>query len=231
MSEKNEAKPYIIAIPIYDGVDLMDIAAPREIFSWLSGDANFKRGLNVYFVGDTSRKTFTTSNGVEMKIEKDFNDHDPLVARPDLIWVPGGRPQTLRNLMNGCDKTGPAFFSYIEQAAKEAEYVCSVCEGAVLLAHTGLLDGYEITTHWAFVHCFSDKVKVVEGNPRYHKDRNRVTGGGISSGLDESLYLVSLIAGEASAVSIQQTMQYYPCPPVNSVIPTAEGCPVPIECD
>ena len=56
-------------------------------------------------------------------------------------------------------------------------------------------------------------------------DRNRVTGGGISSGLDEALKLVELLGGEALAQSIQQVTQYYPDPPVRSSIPQADACP------
>lgn len=76
---------------------------------------------------------------------------------------------------------------------KKARFVTSVCEGALLLAAAGLLDGYEATTHWAFIPCLKEfpTVKVVEGNPRFVVDRNRVTGGGISSGL-ENFWSISL---------------------------------------
>jgi hypothetical protein len=62
-------------------------------------------------------------------------------------------------------------------------------------------DGYEATTHWAFVRCLTErfpKVKVVAGHPRYCLDRNRLTGGGISSGLDEALELIQLLKGTSA---------------------------------
>jgi cyclohexyl-isocyanide hydratase len=219
---KTSAKPFIIAIPIYDGVDLMDIAAPREIFGWLANDKSFNRDVKIFYVGG-NEETFTTYNNVKIAVEATFDDE--IVQKPNLIWVPGGRPETLAAIINDSDSP---FTAYVKRAGENADWVCSVCEGAVLLANTGLLNGHNITTHWAFVNCFGNypKVTVVEGNPRYVKSGNRVTGGGISSGLDEAFYLVELIAGTASAIQIQRTMQYYPDPPVQSEIPQAGSCPV-----
>jgi len=67
---------------------------------------------------------------------------------------------------------------------------------------------------------------VSEGHPRFCLDGNRLTGGGISSGLDESLRLIELLLGTAAAQSVQQNTQYYPCPPVASAIPPPGSCPV-----
>ena len=100
----------------------------------------------------------------------------------------------------------------------------------MLLAAAGLLDGYEATTHWAFIPCLTErfpKVKVVGGHPRYCLDRNRLTGGGISSGLDEALALIQLLMGTGRAQYVQQSTQYYPRPPVTSEIPRATSCPLP----
>lgn len=225
MKKRNEAtkEPYIISIPIFEGVDFMDIAAPREIFDWLNHDDTFKREVQIYYVGQG--KAFTTNNGVRIIVEAQFTDEH--VQHPNLIWVPGGRPDTLGRIIG---EQNSSFTNYVKRAGAKAEWVCSVCEGAVLLANTGLLDHYEATTHWNFVNCIAHnykKVNLVPGNPRYVKSGNRVTGGGISSGLDEALFLVELIAGTASAIKIQQTMQYYPRPPVESTIPEPGACPVP----
>jgi len=122
------------------------------------------------------------------------------------------------------------YLDFLIRQSRNARYVASVCEGALLLAAAGLLDGYEATTHWAFIGCLTErfpKVKVIDGHPRFHLDRNRLTGGGISSGLDEALRLIELLRGTAVAQSVQQVMQYYPQPPVASEIPPAPPCPVP----
>jgi cyclohexyl-isocyanide hydratase len=107
--------------------------------------------------------------------------------------------------------------------------VCSVCEGALLAAAARLLDGYKATTHWAFIPYLIQnypKVTVADGHPRFVVDRNRLTGGGISSGLDEALQLIALLSGEGTAQSVQQTTQYYPDPPVSSEIPNVIATPM-----
>ena len=94
----------------------------------------------------------------------------------------------------------------------------------------GLLDGYEATAHWEFLNCFPErfpKVKLAPGNPRFVHDRNRLTGGGVSSGLDTALKLIELLSGRALAETVQLHTQYYPDPPVSSVIPPSPACPLP----
>ena len=123
----------------------------------------------------------------------------------------------------------PEYVQFIQSRSQNAQYVTSVCEGALIAADAGLFDGYEVTTHWAFIECLKKyPVTVVEGYPRFWHDRNRVTGGGISSSLDEALYLVKLIAGEGVAKRIQRVMQYFPDPPVSSELPDAPP-PCPLE--
>jgi transcriptional regulator GlxA family with amidase domain len=118
------------------------------------------------------------------------------------------------------------YLDFMRDRSRTAKYVCSVCEGALLLAKAGLLDGYECTTHWQFIPCLKKigHPKVVEGFPRFVLDRNRLTGGGISSGLDESLKLVELLTDYATAQQVQQTIQYYPCPPVASTLTDVKIC-------
>jgi cyclohexyl-isocyanide hydratase len=119
------------------------------------------------------------------------------------------------------------YIDFLITRGTKARFVASVCEGALVLAAAGLLDGYEATTHWAFVPCLKEftKVKVVEGHPRFVVDRNRITGGGISSGIDEALKLVELLSSYSVAQSVQQVTQYYPCPPVASMLPMVTQCP------
>jgi cyclohexyl-isocyanide hydratase len=85
-----------------------------------------------------------------------------------------------------------------------------------------------MTTHWAFVPCLAKfpNVKVAQGFPRFVLDRNRLTGGGISSGLDEAFKLVELLTDYETAQGIQRTTQYYPCPPVASELTPATSCPL-----
>jgi cyclohexyl-isocyanide hydratase len=217
---------FVIAIPIYNGVDLMDIAAPREIFSWASNDI---QELKVYFVGEeddcapNGLKQVTTRDNLLLRPDVSFSD--PRVQRPDLLWVPGASPDALAYEQA---HLSDVLMSYISEKGKTVTWLTSVCEGALLLAKLGFLDGYQVTTHHSFYACMKafPNVKMVPDFPRYVKDRNRVTGGGISAGLDMAFYLVELIQGTKTAMDVQSTMQYYPIPPIQSTIVPSECCPV-----
>ena len=201
----------IIGMPVYQGVDLLDVAGPHEIFKWMSIPITVE--LVAEHAGD-----ITTRDGFTFKAGKSFKN----ASRFDELWVPGGAPEALKREM----KKPSAYLDFLRTQAN-ARYICSVCEGGVLLAASGLLDGHLMTTHWAFIPCLSKyKVKVAQGFPRFVLDGNRLTGGGISSGLDEAFKLVELLAGYEEAQSIQQTTQYYPCPPVASELEPATSCPL-----
>jgi cyclohexyl-isocyanide hydratase len=70
-------------------------------------------------------------------------------------------------------------------------------------------------------------VTIADGHPRFRLDQDRLTGGGISSGLDEALELIALLTDEATAQGVQQSTQYYPDPPVSSEIPNTITSPMP----
>jgi transcriptional regulator GlxA family with amidase domain len=121
------------------------------------------------------------------------------------------------------------YLRFITKQSAQSTWVCSVCEGALLLAAAGLLNGYQAPTHWAFIPFMMQSyptVRVADGHPRFVVDRNRLTGGGISSGLDEALQLITLLSGEVLAQRVQQTTQYYPDPPVSSDIPNVITSPM-----
>lgn len=204
-----------IGIPVYDGFDILDVTGPWEMFRW----AGFEQELVAQTPG-----LITCNGGMKVQVDQGFGDP----AEPyDALWVPGGDPAALNTLMYGPDR---AYLDYLVKQAATAKYVTSVCEGALLLAAAGLLDGYTITTHWAFIPCFSQRfpqVKLADGHPRFWQDRNRLTGGGISSGLDEALALIEILAGTSAAETVQQMTQYYPDPPVSSQIPNTISCPLP----
>ena len=196
----------IIGIPVYQDVDLLDVTGPKEIFSWIPE----KFGITVELIADkANNKTITSRDGLTFTVAEDVRGY-PQARR---ALGAGRHPAALkRELAQG---------TYIEFLKKQsgAKFICSVCEGAVLLAASGLLDDHLITTHWAFIPCMTKfKVKVAQGFPRFVLDRNRLTGGGISSGLDEAFKLVELLTDYETAQGIQQTTQYYPCPPVASTI-------------
>jgi transcriptional regulator GlxA family with amidase domain len=203
----------VIVIPVYEGVDVLDVAGPFEMFRWAD--------IKVCLAAQTAGR-ITCNGGLVLEVDTTFAD----APAGDVLWTPGGDPKALVRLMS--DPSG-SFLDFLVTQSKAARYVASVCEGALLLAAAGLLDGYAVTTHWAFIPCLLQRfpgVTVVDGHPRFHLDRNRLTGGGISSGLDAALELIRLLNGEAVAQHVQQKTQYYPDPPVTSEIPATISCPL-----
>ncbi|WP_019832902.1 DJ-1/PfpI family protein [Sphingomonas sp. PR090111-T3T-6A] len=203
-----------IVIPVYDGVDLLDVCGPSELFNWA------KFGVEL-----VTRKPGPVrfANGFEINAMQGLTS----VTSCDALWVPGGEPAALSALMYGADQS---YIQFLVAQAAVSQYVCSVCEGALLLAQARLLDGYAATTHWAFIPYLLEKfpaISIADGHPRYVLDRNRLTGGGVSSGLDESLRLIELLGGTPLAQSVQQNAQYYPVPPVSSEIPNVIQSPMP----
>ena len=225
-----------VGIPVYDLVNLMDIAAPCEMFFWMNltwqSQTSKQKSAQVSLVAATT-ESVATIEGVPIIPKLSFADCPQL----DLLWVPGGYPTALKDRMND-----PVFLNFLRQQSKGAKFVTSVCEGALLLASAGLLDGYKATTHWAFISCLRKfkKIKVARGYPRYVVNKNKdtgkfiVTGGGIASGLDESLELVRLISdqvlgpdkGIAVAKQVQLNTQYLPKPPFKVKIPGSKKCPL-----
>jgi len=201
-----------IGIPVYDGVDMLDVAGPYELF--------ITAGYEIEVVSAAGKDVpLTFRGGFSFNVGKSFKD----AASFEVLWVPGGDPPALNKQMS--DQT---YLGFLRDRGRDAKYVCSVCEGALLLAAAGLLDGYTVTTHWAFYPCMArfPNVTLASGYPRYCLDRNRLTGGGISSGLDEALMLIQLISGTQKAQDVQQFTQYYPRPPVTSTIVPETECPL-----
>ncbi len=223
MSQLTEPKPeFVICIPLYQGVDLMDVAAPTEIFTSLNEYWTL-REVKLFHVAETVQKV-VTRDGTILFPHKTFAE----LPHADLLWTPGGDPKALAMIMQTA--AGKPFLDYLKQISNKASWTTSVCEGALLLAQAGLLDGYSATTHWAFLNCLREypEINVVsDGYPRYVIDRDRVTGAGISAGLDEALAIVELIAGTANAIGVQQFVQYFPRPPVMGTVPDAGPCPIP----
>jgi cyclohexyl-isocyanide hydratase len=200
-------KPYRIGIPIIDQVDLLDVCNAVEIFRWMG---SFWKESQAPLIGKTM-DCVKTGNGVILTPDACFAefDNDPL----DAIYVPGGSGDYVAAATADSDLIG-----FVTKQAEAAKLVTSVCTGAFILAKAKLLDNRECTTHWFFQNQFRTdypNALLVNGYPRYVKAKtaNVVTGGGISSAIDESLYIVSLIAGDEVAKCIQLAIQYHPNPP------------------
>jgi len=205
----------IIGIPVYEQVDLLDVAGPYEMFNWVDPSGETFKAVILSEDGCP----VTTVNKVRFEAHFSFADAPPI----DVLWVPGGPVDVMNGLMIA---DPPTYLDYLNKVAADARMVCSVCEGALLLAKAGLLDGHQATTHWSVVDCLAQfkAVDVAPGHPRFVESGNRLTGGGISSGLDEALRLIEILTDTATATGVQVLTQYFPCPPVQGTIPQADPC-------
>ncbi|MEY4952497.1 MAG: hypothetical protein RL299_921 [Pseudomonadota bacterium] len=137
------------------------------------------------------------------------------VPQADLICIPGGM-----GIADVIDHA-PAL-DWVRQVGGNAQWVTSVCTGALVLGAAGLLEGYKATTHWAW----HDKLALFGAEPvqaRHVIDRNRATGGGVTAGIDFALALMARIAGEDHARMVQLALEYDPAPPFDSGSPAKAG--------
>ena len=87
-----------------------------------------------------------------------------------------------------------------------------MCTGSLLLGAAGLLRGYKAATHWAFM----DLLPLVGAEPVHQRvviDRNRITAGGVTAGIDFGLTVLAELGGPQLAQSVQLALEYNPAPP------------------
>ena len=129
----------------------------------------------------------------------------------DVICIPGGY---------GTDElvNDEEVLDFVRKQADGAKYVTSVCTGSLVLGAAGLLGGYRAATHWSARDALPAFGAIVS-EERVCIDRNRITGGGITAGIDFALTLVSMLIDRPTAEAIQLRMEYNPAPPFASGSP------------
>ncbi|HSX60431.1 MAG TPA: hypothetical protein VLF18_09560 [Tahibacter sp.] len=164
-----------------------------------------------------------TRVGLRLRPDRTFGDYGENRRQAQLIWTPGGDVSALNQLMPG----GP-YLDFPVAQGRNADDVCSVCEGALRLAAAGLPDGYAATTRWAFIPCFAayPRIRVAEGFPRHVIDRNRITGRRYFVGARRGARGRRGARRRPIAKSVQMTTQYFPDPPFQQTITPATTCPV-----
>ena len=126
----------------------------------------------------------------------------------DVIVVPGGPGQT--DLMEDEE-----VLQFLRRQAAGADWVTSVCTGSLILAAAGLLGGYKATCHWLSLDQLA-QFGVEPVDARVVVDRNRITGAGVTSGLDFAFTVLEKLRGPDKAKAIQLMLEYDPAPPFSS---------------
>ena len=186
----------IIGVYAWQNITMLDMMGPQLFFGFVSG-------FEVLTFAK-SKDPVVTDVGVRL-----ISDHDFATCPPFDILLVGGGANPLPEMQDG------DIMSFLRQVGGSAEYITSVCTGSLILAHAGLLDGYQATTHWAYQDrlCRYPDVEVVTG--RVVTERNRITGGGVTAGIDLGLPLVERLAGLEAAAGLQLLTEYDPQPPTN----------------
>lgn len=188
-----------IGFLLFPGVQQLDLTGPYDVFASLPD-------TQVHLVGK-NLSPLKASSGLTFRPDMTFDNCPAL----DVICVPGG--SGVGNLMED-DET----LDFLRQQANQARFITSVCTGALVLGAAGLLKGYRATTHWASHHLL-EPLGAIAVHERVVRDRNRVTGGGITAGIDFALTLAKELVGEHEAQAVQLLLEYAPAPPFDSGSP------------
>ena len=188
-----------IGMVLFPGLTQLDLTGPYEVFSRLPA--------TTILLLAASRAPVRTEKGLLLVPDATFAEAPPL----DVLFVPGGP-----GIGGAMEDEG--FMSFLRGQGPRVAYVTSVCTGALLLAAAGLLDGYRATTHWLSLGLLR-KFDVDVAEERVVTDRNRITGGGVTAGIDFGLVLAAQWHGEETAKKIQLMMEYDPAPPFRSGSP------------
>jgi cyclohexyl-isocyanide hydratase len=188
-----------IGMVLFPGLTQLDLTGPYEVFSRLPD--------TTILLLAASREPVRSEKGMLLVPDLAFNEAPPL----DVLFVPGG-PGI------GGAMEDEVFMAFLRRQGAQATHVTSVCTGALLLAAAGLLDGYRATTHWLSLGLLR-KFDVQVAEERVVVDRNRITGGGVTAGIDFGLVLAAQWHGEETAKKIQLMMEYDPAPPFHSGSP------------
>jgi cyclohexyl-isocyanide hydratase len=189
-----------IAMLIYPEMFDMDLVGPLTFFRRL-GDANV-------FLVWKDREPVVSDLGVTYSAAHDF---ETCPADLDILFVPGGRGVVPA-------MGDPSVIAFLADRGARAKFVTSVCTGSLLLGAAGLLDGYEAASYW-MTRDLLPLFGATSVHERVVTDRNRITGGGVTAGLDFGLTLVAALRGEDHAKLLQLLVEYDPHPPFDAGAP------------
>ncbi len=187
-----------IAMLVYNGMTIQDLVGPHCMLG-------FMKGAKIHIVAKTLEPV-TSDAGLTVIPTATFENCPKDLT---VLFTPGGTDGTLAA---ASDEQTLAFFA--DRGAR-AKYVTSVCSGALILGAAGLLKGYKATSHW----CCRDALAGFGAIPvaeRVVQDRNRITGAGVTAGLDFGLTLVAELRGKIYAECAQLVKEYDPHPPFNA---------------
>jgi len=190
-----------IGMLLFPNVTQLDLTAPYEVFSRMP-----ETKVRVIAATDAPVRT---EWGLAMIPDATFDSAPAL----DILCVPGG--WGVNAMLEDA-----RFLTFVRERGAAARYVTSVCSGALLLGAAGLLNGYRATTHWMSLELLA-RFGATPTRERVVIDRNRITGAGVTAGIDLALVIAAQLFGEQTAQEIQLGIEYDPAPLFSSGSPTS----------
>lgn len=194
-----ELSPVSVAFLVFPNVTQLDLTGPAQVLSRLGNTT-----LNLVW---KDKEPVPTDAGFSLLPTASFEE----VREADILCVPGGLG-TIEAMQD------EAVLAWLREVGAKAKWVTSVCTGSLLLGAAGLLQGYRAACHWASL----DQLAYFGASPvreRIVEDRNRMTGGGVTSGIDFALALAARVRNEDHARFIQLSIEYDPNPPFDAGSP------------
>lgn len=188
-----------IGFLLYPHMTQLDVTGPAQFLANMSG-------AELYFVWK-DREPVLTDAGFSILPTATFGD----CPQMDMICTPGGGGQAAA-------MQDPQVIDWLKGQGATAKYITSVCSGSLLLGAAGLITGYRTGAHWAYREYLSRFGATAEAQ-RVVKDRNRITGGGVTAGVDFALAVIEEIRGAEEAKAIQLLLEYDPAPPYDCGTP------------
>lgn len=198
-----DSQEHIVGLVIYPGMTALDIVGPQQVFSSLPG-------VQLHRIWKTL-DPIQTDDGMVIVPDTTFANCPPL----DVICVGGGLGQ--RAVVDD-----PEVLEFLRKQGSSAKFITSVCGGSEFLAKAGLLQGYRAATHWMAREQLA-ALGVEVGTERVVVDRNRITGGGVTAGIDFGLTIAAILCTEEVAQIAQLLMEYNPAPPFDVGSPEKAG--------
>ncbi|QJE00287.1 DJ-1/PfpI family protein [Massilia forsythiae] len=192
-----------IGFLLFPQVTQLDLTGPAQVLSRVPG-------AQVHLVWK-NREPVATDAGFSINPTTDFAACPPL----DVLCVPGGFG--IEFLLDDTET-----LDFLRRQGEQARYVTSVCTGSLVLGAAGLLRGYRSACHWMWRQ-YLPRFGAIPVAERIVRDRNRMSGGGVTAGIDFGLTLAAELGGEEVAKTLQLAFEYDPQPPFDCGSPEAAG--------
>lgn len=186
-----------VGIYIYDNAEVLDFSGPFEVFSTATRVSKNPDLFRVYLIGETGEAVVARAG---FKVIPDYSIHNHPVL--DLLVVVGGvhiGEMEKNNVM-----------AWLKQQHSRTSLTATVCTGIFLLAKATDLSNAKVTTHWEDIPDLRQQFPElhVQENTRWIDAGNLVSSGGISAGIDMSLYLVERLHSRDLAERTARQMEY-----------------------